>query len=264
MLYFNLSTGNPVYKAHPYEVLIHLQDDRVYVSSYGTEISITLDDDQFEDFCSFIENAPIYKGHYTLSDPFYGKFYIALEDEDEDGYRNLCFIEQHLYNSFEVKTEYLNDLANFLREESLSSKTISKDEQLDIADFNSAQEVVDVAATLKKEIRTCSGEWISGSGGHRKHKQPCNNPASFDDDIYAYCDEHWIVAVQWLDCPYSEPTSKTDNGFQPPKHTNADAHAYVIEKLNNMTSEEFVASMVKAGIYKTNEEDDIELTEHYK
>lgn len=38
----------------------------------------------------------------------------------------------------------------------------------------------------------CSGEWLSGSGGHKTHSHDCNNRATYydPDDIHAYCDEH--------------------------------------------------------------------------
>lgn len=37
----------------------------------------------------------------------------------------------------------------------------------------------------------CSGEWLSGGGGHRKHG-PCGRIATWfhSDDIHSYCDEH--------------------------------------------------------------------------
>lgn len=37
----------------------------------------------------------------------------------------------------------------------------------------------------------CSGEWLDGSGGHRKHG-PCDKPATHYRGIslWAYCDEH--------------------------------------------------------------------------
>jgi hypothetical protein len=37
----------------------------------------------------------------------------------------------------------------------------------------------------------CSGNWISGSGGHKEH-EPCEKNATWihPDDIWAYCDEH--------------------------------------------------------------------------
>lgn len=41
---------------------------------------------------------------------------------------------------------------------------------------------------------SCSGHWISGSGGHRKH-EPCSKPADWwhPDDMYAYCELHLSV-----------------------------------------------------------------------
>lgn len=37
----------------------------------------------------------------------------------------------------------------------------------------------------------CSGDWVSGSGGHRGH-DPCTNKATWTHpaDLFAYCDEH--------------------------------------------------------------------------
>lgn len=37
----------------------------------------------------------------------------------------------------------------------------------------------------------CSGEWISGSGGHRTHT-PCKSPATWFsyNSMFAYCDDH--------------------------------------------------------------------------
>jgi hypothetical protein len=37
--------------------------------------------------------------------------------------------------------------------------------------------------------------------------------------------------------------------FRPPPHTNAEAHAKVMAKLDQMTTSELRASMVKAGVY---------------
>lgn len=41
---------------------------------------------------------------------------------------------------------------------------------------------------------TCSGRWLSGSGGHRIHDNMlwCNNEAVWwhPDDCHSYCDEH--------------------------------------------------------------------------
>lgn len=41
-------------------------------------------------------------------------------------------------------------------------------------------------------MKTCSGEWIGGSGGHREHRGPCGAPALWQDDldVFAYCEEH--------------------------------------------------------------------------
>lgn len=38
---------------------------------------------------------------------------------------------------------------------------------------------------------TCSGRWVAGSGGHRKH-EPCARPATYwhPEDAYCYCDKH--------------------------------------------------------------------------
>lgn len=43
----------------------------------------------------------------------------------------------------------------------------------------------------RDSLLTCSGRWVGGSGGHRKH-EPCNAIATWSapTDIYAYCDEH--------------------------------------------------------------------------
>jgi|SRR5271166_1894395 len=40
----------------------------------------------------------------------------------------------------------------------------------------------------------CTGEWLSGSGGHRVHKTDCTNNAEWwhPDDMFAYCAEHIV------------------------------------------------------------------------
>lgn len=44
---------------------------------------------------------------------------------------------------------------------------------------------------ISVERPNCSGKWIAGSGGHRKH-EPCGRVADWWDpgDLFAYCDEH--------------------------------------------------------------------------
>lgn len=50
-------------------------------------------------------------------------------------------------------------------------------------------------AALTSVVRAlphCSGEWLSGSGGHAVHSGDCPKLATYwsEDDIFAYCDEH--------------------------------------------------------------------------
>jgi hypothetical protein len=54
-------------------------------------------------------------------------------------------------------------------------------------------------------------------------------------------------------------TAPTDSGVQLPPHANAEAHARVMARLEKMTPEEFLASLVRAGICTP----DGKLTEHY-
>lgn len=59
----------------------------------------------------------------------------------------------------------------------------------------------------------------------------------------------------------SSPTSTdpTDTAVRLPPHANAEAHALVMARLEKMTPEEFMASLVRAGICTP----DGKLTEHY-
>jgi hypothetical protein len=44
----------------------------------------------------------------------------------------------------------------------------------------------------EEDVRTCVGEWLTGSGGHRNHGPYCGKPATWyhEDDMWPYCDEH--------------------------------------------------------------------------
>jgi hypothetical protein len=55
------------------------------------------------------------------------------------------------------------------------------------------------------------------------------------------------------------PTNRTSSPVRLPPHANAEAHARVMARLAKMTPEEFMASLIRAGICTP----DGKLTEHY-
>ena len=54
-------------------------------------------------------------------------------------------------------------------------------------------ELLALLAVLVTRLPVCCGEWIDGSGGHRKHS-PCTRPATWmmDGDMFQYCDCHVV------------------------------------------------------------------------
>lgn len=62
------------------------------------------------------------------------------------------------------------------------------------ADMNALRAAIKAYDALASSAApACSGEWVSGSGGHREHA-PCGRPADWwhPDDPYAYCDTHLV------------------------------------------------------------------------
>jgi hypothetical protein len=59
---------------------------------------------------------------------------------------------------------------------------------------------------FRNGLPKCSGQWISGSGGHRQHS-PCSNTATYADwsDQYAYCDAHLEPADREAGSPSVAP-----------------------------------------------------------
>ncbi len=53
----------------------------------------------------------------------------------------------------------------------------------------------------------CTGEWIGGSGGHRKHGPYCGKLATYADwdGCYNYCDEHLNAGDRELGVPVEVP-----------------------------------------------------------
>jgi hypothetical protein len=53
-----------------------------------------------------------------------------------------------------------------------------------------AEKMTELLATLPY----CTGEWLSGSGGHRKHNPNCTNSAVWwhPNDSFAYCEDHIV------------------------------------------------------------------------
>ena len=56
-----------------------------------------------------------------------------------------------------------------------------------IADRDSLRAEV---AELRKRVPRCLGEWLSGSGGHRRYAGGCNEPGKWDVGLGFVCDEH--------------------------------------------------------------------------
>lgn len=87
----------------------------------------------------------------------------------------------------------------------------------------------------------CVGEWIGGSGGHRRHKF-CEHPADWwhPDDWYAYCDAHLKEHdrphyIRWIKgSEMKSPHQKDSFDFDYATMTNADfvrEHAAAIDRM---------------------------------
>lgn len=54
--------------------------------------------------------------------------------------------------------------------------------------------VAEKALQLRGALPSCPGEWLSGTGGHRKHGGNCGEPTTYWAmyDMMAYCDKHAV------------------------------------------------------------------------
>lgn len=114
-MYFNINTGKKFergsYKNH---IITWWADPYIFFSNGAGMYSIILKGNKVEQFCDLLAHACTTQDYVELKKE--RGLYIALEEEDERT-RNLCLYDKSVQIILNVQTKYLNQLANFYREQ---------------------------------------------------------------------------------------------------------------------------------------------------